>query len=196
MRAVAVAAVLAVILFLFATALVRQPIPIWGASTPRAASSDRLRRDVQFLTATVRPRDAAHTANLDASADYIARQFASAGARVTVQKFGARRGRFKNVIAELGPATVEPVLVIGAHYDAFSVHGDFPGADDNASGTAALLELVRVLGGRHLRHPVVLVAYANEEPPFFGSDEMGSAVHARSLQEQHRRVAGMICLER
>ena len=139
---------------------------------------------------------ATHASNLNATADFIAREFAGAGARVTVQEFVARKQRFRNVIAEYGPAaSSEPVLVVGAHYDVFSERGEFPGADDNASGTAALLELARVLHGRQLARPVMLVAYANEEPPFFGSEQMGSAVHARWLEERHRRVAGMVCLE-
>src|SRR5947207_7194530 len=73
--------------------------------------------------------------------------------------------------------------------------GSLPGADDNASGTAGLLELARLLGRQPPARPVMLVAYANEEPPFFGSDEMGSAVHAESLARRHRSIAGMICLE-
>ena len=196
MRVVAVAAVVAVVLFASATAVIRQPVLVLGRETPHVASADRLRRDVRFLTVTVRPRDVAHASNLNAAADYIANEFAAAGARVTIQEFTARRHRYRNVIAELGPTTPsEPLLVIGAHYDAFSEHGDFPGADDNASGTAGVLELARALRGRPLSRPVMLVAYANEEPPFFGSEEMGSAVHAQWLEAQHRPVTGMICLE-
>jgi Zn-dependent M28 family amino/carboxypeptidase len=99
---------------------------------------------------------------------------------------------YRNVIASLGPAT-GPLLVVGAHYDSFGDFGPNPGADDNASGTAGLLELARLLHGRSLRQRVELVAYANEEPPWFGSPWMGSTVHARSLRGQD--VRGMICLE-
>jgi Zn-dependent M28 family amino/carboxypeptidase len=98
------------------------------------------------------------------------------------------------VIAEFGPAGGD-VLVVGAHYDAFVETGPLPGADDNASGTAGLLELARLLGTRRVDRPVILVAYANEEPPFFGSEAMGSAIHAESLAATGRRVRGMICLE-
>ncbi|HEX3110827.1 MAG TPA: M28 family peptidase [Thermoanaerobaculia bacterium] len=196
MKAVAVAAVLAVVLFASASAIIRQPIVVFDRPAPRLASPDRLRHDVEFLTATVRPRDAAHPPNLNAAADYLARELAGAGARVRVQPFNARRQSFRNVIAEFGPpASQQPLLIIGAHYDVFSEHGDFPGADDNASGTAALLELARLLHRRPIARPVMLVAYANEEPPFFGSEQMGSAVHAQSLKETGRPIAGMICLE-
>lgn len=87
------------------------------------------------------------------------------------------------------------MLVIGAHYDAFGDTGELPGADDNASGTAGLLELARLRGSHRLNQPVTLVAFANEEPPFFGSDEMGSAVHAASIATTGRAVSGMISLE-
>jgi len=109
-----------------------------------------------------------------------------------MQVFDARRRAYRNVIARFGPERGS-MLVIGAHYDAFCETGDLPAADDNASGTAGLLELARLLGHHPPRVPLVLVAFSTEEPPFFGSDQMGSAVHAESLANQN--VAGMICLE-
>jgi hypothetical protein len=191
-----VAAIVVVVLFAIATALIRQPVLAFGTPSAHHASADRLRRDMAFLTTDVRPRDAKHGSNLDRAAAYIANEFSAAGARVTIQNFTARKQRFRNVIAELGPpAPGEPLLIIGAHYDAFSEGGDFPAADDNASGTAGLLELARVLRSHKLARPVMLVAYANEEPPFFGSEEMGSAVHARWVEATHRPVDAMICLE-
>ena len=75
----------------------------------------------------------------------------------------------------------------------FGGFGANPGADDNASGTAGLLELARVLDSSSLAQRVELVAFTNEEPPFFASSWMGSAVHARSLRDAD--VEGMICLE-
>jgi Zn-dependent M28 family amino/carboxypeptidase len=87
------------------------------------------------------------------------------------------------------------VTIVGAHYDVFAMRAPLPGADDNSSGTAGLLELARLLGARRPSRPIELVAFANEEPPYFGSDEMGSTVHAASLARDRRNVAGMICLE-
>jgi Zn-dependent M28 family amino/carboxypeptidase len=103
---------------------------------------------------------------------------------------------WENVVAEFAPnAPSQAVLIIGAHYDAFGEMGSRPGADDNASGTAGLLELARLFGAAPPSAPLMLVAYTNEEPPFFGSEEMGSAVHAASLARDRRAVKGMICLE-
>jgi peptidase M28-like protein len=153
-----------------------------------------LQKHVQFLTENVRPRNASHPENLDRTITYIADGFRAAGARTMIQTFEARKKHYANVVGEFGrAATSDAVLVVGAHYDAF---GDtLPGADDNASGTAGLLELARLLGRHRVQRPVMLVAYANEEPPFFGSDAMGSAIHATSLAAARRPVRGMICLE-
>ncbi len=105
-------------------------------------------------------------------------------------------GPYKNIVADYGPADGS-LIIIGAHYDsATSYENDqliyTPGADDNASGVAGLLELARLLQQQAPKTGVQLVAYASEEPPFFRSDEMGSAVHAASLE---RPVKLMIALE-
>ncbi|HTD23617.1 MAG TPA: M28 family peptidase [Terriglobales bacterium] len=70
-----------------------------------------------------------------------------------------------------------------------------PGADDNASGIAGLIELAYLLGKEELQTPVELVAYTLEEPPFFRTEQMGSAVHAESLVEEHAKLRAMLCLE-
>jgi hypothetical protein len=162
----------------------------------RRADPERLRHHVTFLTDNVRPRDASHPENLDRAARYIETQFRAANGVTSVQTFSARGSQYSNVIARWGPSDPSlPIFVIGAHYDAFSANDDLPGADDNASGTAGLLELARLLGEHEVTSPVLLVAYTTEEPPFFGSEEMGSAVHAKSLSTEGRQVRGMISLE-
>jgi Zn-dependent M28 family amino/carboxypeptidase len=81
---------------------------------------------------------------------------------------------------------------VGAHYDAC---GDQPGADDNASGTTALLELARMLSNVEVPHRIDLVAYTLEEPPFFRTEGMGSFKHVQYLKENNVSVLGMICIE-
>lgn len=188
----ATTAALAVLLGLAAAAITQPTFGTGPAPDGPRADPGRLRRHVAFLTITASPRDAGHPENLDRAAAYIRDQFSRTGARVADQAFAVRGRSYHNVIASFGPER-GPVLVVGAHYDSFGEFGANPGADDNASGTAGLLELARLLDGRPLRHRVDLVAYANEEPPYFGSPLMGSAVHAKSLQGQE--VRGMICLE-
>lgn len=173
-------AVLAVVLF--AAMIVRQPVL---TSLPQRASMHAdphaLERHVHLLAENRRA----------GAPEYIANAFRAAGARVAEQPFVARKHVYRNVIATFGPDDARaPMLIVGAHYDAFN---GLPGADDNASGTAGLLELARLLGASKLTRPVTLVAYANEEPPFFASEQMGSAVHAASIEG--RPVDAMICLE-
>ena len=91
-----------------------------------------------------------------------------------------------------GRGRAEEVLLIGAHYD--TVRGS-PGADDNASGVAGLLEVSRALAALEPALTVRFVAFANEEPPFFGTARQGSAVHARAARSRGERVALMVSLE-
>jgi Zn-dependent M28 family amino/carboxypeptidase len=176
-------------------ALIRQPVIGATPYTSRMHSDpDALRRHVAFLAAT--PRSSRDIEGLDVVARYIAQRFREAGARVEDEVFVARRATYRNVVATFGPQSA-PLLVVGAHYDAFRARAISPAADDNASGVAGLLELARLLGGsqRQLQRRVRLVAFSTEEPPFFGSDEMGSAINARALANAHERVEGMISLE-
>jgi Zn-dependent M28 family amino/carboxypeptidase len=82
--------------------------------------------------------------------------------------------------------------VVGAHYD--TVPGS-PGADDNASGVAALLELARLLRGCRRARTIRLVAFVNEEPPFFYWGEMGSTVYARAARSRGDDIRVMLSLE-
>jgi hypothetical protein len=167
---------LAILLGLAAAAITQPTFGSLPSPGGLSADPDRLRQDVEFLTLQASPRDSDHPESLDRAAAYIRDGFARTHARVRDQTFQARGRTYRNVIASFGPAT-GPLLVVGAHYDTF----------------AGLLELARLLEGHALPLRVELVAYANEEPPWFGTPWMGSAVHARSLKGQD--VRGMICLE-
>ena len=185
-------ATLTPLLGLAAAAIIQPTFSVVPRLVGPRADPERLRRHVAFLTVEVPPRDSDHPENLDRAAAYLRAQFAASGARVTAPSFQIRGRTYRNVVASFGPES-GPLLVVGAHYDSFGGFGANPGADDNASGTAGLLEIARLLAGRRLDRRVDLVAFANEEPPYFGSAQMGSAVHARSLAG--RDVRGMICLE-
>jgi Zn-dependent M28 family amino/carboxypeptidase len=128
---------------------------------------------------------------MERAAQYIRRELESGGAAVTEQPFPGAGTVVRNLIASFGPDTRERVIV-GAHYDAA---GGFPGADDNASSVAGLIELVPLLRSHEFRRRVELVAYAFEEAPFFATPEMGSVVHARALRAAGARVTAMLSLE-
>lgn len=155
------------------------------------ASPDRLETHVRTLAEDLAPRDADHPANLDRVASYIQREFEQQVARAEVQPYAVGSMTVRNVRAFIGPETPARV-VVGAHYDAA---GPYPGADDNASGVAGLLELARLLDGNVLSTQVELVSYPLEEQPFFGTDRMGSAVHAAALADEGVEVRAMLALE-
>ena len=155
------------------------------------ADAGLLRGHVEHLCTKAGSRSANIPGATDLAADYIESSFARTRAAVSRQEYPVGRGSAENIVARFGPDAGR-LVVVGAHYD---VYGDFPGADDNASGTAGLLELARLLDSRTLASPVQLVAYSTEEPPFFGGSDMGSAAHARALRTSRTPVEAMICLE-
>lgn len=150
-----------------------------------------LEAHVRFLAVTDPPRNWQSQPGLERAVSYIMKEFTKTRAIVSEQPYRARTIETRNLIAHFGPLS-GPLVVVGAHYDVF---GNLPGADDNASGVAGLLELARLLDTQPLKNPVELVAYSTEEPPFFGTPEMGSAVHAASLVSRGTEVRAMIGLE-
>jgi Zn-dependent M28 family amino/carboxypeptidase len=154
-------------------------------------SPERLEAHVRALAEQFTPRDYLYPANLDRAAAYIGGELERAGGRVAEQPFDAGGRTYRNVTAAFGPEAGERI-VIGAHYDAA---GPYPAADDNASGVAGLIELAGLLGRSPPPVRVDLVAFTLEEPPFFRTAHMGSAVHAHSLRLQGVRVRAMISLE-
>jgi Zn-dependent M28 family amino/carboxypeptidase len=160
---------------------------------PTEVSQERLYKDVAFLTSLQPARNYANLASLNKAADYIYQEFSNLGCQPEVQTFTADGKEYKNIIASFGKMDGERVI-IGAHYD---VCGDQPGADDNASAVAGLLETARLLYARKpaLNYRIDFVAYSLEEPPYFATEHMGSAVHARYLHDKHIRVKAMICYE-
>lgn len=156
-----------------------------------SALETRLKEHVTYLAVTCHPRDYTRADHQQAVVDYIARSLRESGGRVDLQTFMAEGRRYANVRSVI-PGSREGRIVIGAHYDAC---GDTPGADDNASGIAGLLEVARMLQGIQPTYTIELVAYANEEPPYFKTRHMGSAHHANLMAESKTEVRGMIALE-
>ncbi len=179
-------------LLVAACAYLTQPVlPGGGTTVQPGADPRRLEGHVRVLSERFSPRGDKNLKNLDAAADYIADALRAAGGEVSDQRYSADGYTYRNVIAALGPESEERV-VVGAHYDAFR---GFPGADDNASGVAGVLELARILGASPPGMRVELVAYSLEEPPHFRTESMGSAVHAASLEAKKARVRAMMSLE-
>ncbi|MCU0447018.1 MAG: M28 family peptidase [Microscillaceae bacterium] len=155
--------------------------------------TDRLYQSVSKLTLVEPARNFQNVQSLNEIAEYIQTEFKKWDCRVHIQKFWAEDQMYQNIIASFGNPEA-PRIVLGAHYD---VDGDQPGADDNASAVAGLLEVGYLLHELKpdLKYRVDLVAFCLEEAPFFDTEWMGSTVYAQSLLREDARVKAMICLE-
>ena len=171
--------------------ILAQPSYVRNRASPAEVDAAKLKEHVVTLSRTYFPRDYSNVENLDKCAEYIRSHLESAGARVSLQEFDTVGATYKNVRGVFGPEDGARV-VVGAHYDACR---STPGADDNASGVAGLIELAYLLGRAELELMVELVAFPLEEPPFFETEDMGSAHHARLLRHEGREVRAMIGLE-
>lgn len=168
--------------------------PLPPLSPTQAALREELRLHVEKLAGEIGERNIGYRPkSLAVAADYIQATLGGSGYEVERQTFEVEGEHCHNVIAESrGRSKPDEIVVIGAHYD--SVIGS-PGADDNASGTAALLALA---GRAELRLPertLRFVAFANEEPPFFQTEHMGSLVYARRCRERGDQVVALLALE-
>jgi Peptidase family M28 len=142
------------------------------------ALSLRLRLHVAALAAAERNRD------LETPARYVEAAFSKIGLQPRSQYFESGGRKVRNVEAGSG------AIVVGAHYD--TVPGS-PGADDNASAVAVLIELAALLKNDAL--PVRFVAFANEEMPYFLGPEMGSWAYAGRARSRNEEIRAMFSLE-
>ena len=154
---------------------------------------DRLASHTKYLSEVVGVRNIAKPGSLEATSAYLRDRLQETGYAVTENSYQVDPQTVSNLEVTLpGSHSNDGTVLIGAHYDSV-VQG--PGANDNATGVAALLELARLLRQSKLRKNVRLVFFVNEEPPFFQTDTMGSRVYTRHLQHDHVAVSAMISLE-
>jgi hypothetical protein len=167
-----------------------------GAAAPDIPLAARLRSHVTAIASS--EHNTANPARLEEAARYIESALQNEGYAVRRQEYKAGGQTVRNI--EVSVANVAPnarparIFIVGAHYD--SAPGA-PGANDNGSGTAAVLELARLL--KDLRPSqgteIKFVFFVNEEPPWFSGEEMGSMQHARQLHEDGQHVEGALVLE-
>ena len=150
-----------------------------------------LKSDVQTLAGEIGERNMARYPQLNAAADFIEDSFSRAGLHPRRDSYEVRGQACHNIEAEI-PGTRPNVVLIGAHYD--SVFGS-PGANDNGSGVAALLALARRFAGKPAQQTLRFVAFVNEEPPYFLTEQMGSLVYAGRCKARGDRISAMISLE-
>ena len=166
-----------------------------SAAAPLSAGEITLRTelvaDVQKLAGEIGERNLHGYPQLNAAADFIENSFSRAGLQPRRDTYEVEDRACHNIEAEIRGAGPQ-IVVIGAHYD--SVFG-CPGANDNASGVAALLALARRFAGKPVGNTVRFVAFANEEPPYFVTHQMGSLVYAKRCQARNDQISAMISLE-
>ena len=152
-----------------------------------------MKNTLEFLTNIQPARTYNHTDSLDRVANYIFSRFEQIGLEVTFQEFMVDGKSYRNVIATLNPE-YEERLLFGGHYD---VCGEIPGADDNASAVAAIIESAAQLYACRdsLSFRIDFIAFVLEEPPYFNTKHMGSYIHAKSLYDAKVNVLGLINYE-
>ena len=154
---------------------------------------NNLRKHVYTLAADIGERNVFRPQALHAAEEYISQTWQQQGYSVTRNAYDVGGTQCANlVITRAGRTVSKEMILIGAHYD--SVRG-CPGANDNGSGIAALLELSNLFARSSPNVTVRFVAFVNEEPPFFSWGQMGSAVYAKAARQRGDRIRFMVSLE-
>lgn len=168
-----------------------------GALPPLTAEEiqvkTNLTRHISYLADDIGERNVIACEPLQKTAQYIEGNLKKFEYEVKSQEYTVQMRKVRNLIAEIpGGTKANEIVVIGAHYD--TVY-DCPGADDNSSGVAALLELARILKGSRPVRTVRFVAFVNEEPPWFQTDDMGSLVYAEQAHKLKENIVAAISIE-
>lgn len=188
------------LIIVFAIVFVLLPASFWGfrffsknyiPTNAYPEVSSRLQQHVYRFSHELARRETRHPENLNKAAEYIKNEFEIYGCTVKRQSYNVNEGPVENIIARKNWKYDGEVIVVGAHYDT----ADNPGADDNASGVATMLELARQLSNINVPIPVEFVAFVNEEPPYYHSDKMGSSIYVETLKNENRSIKTALILE-
>ncbi|THB65495.1 MAG: M28 family peptidase [Desulfovibrio sp.] len=167
--------------------------PLPALTAEEQATSARLKDHVYMLAQTIGERNHVKYEALVRAAQYVEDQFRDLGFSPAVQDYLIKGRSYSNISAELpGTTFPERLIVVGGHYD--SAVGT-PGADDNASAVAGVLETARLLKDRPLECTVRFAAFTNEEPPFFMTKNMGSYVYAKQCRRNNEHIEAMLSYE-
>ena len=178
--------------------MIRMPGQSYQGPLPPLTDDQRtleqeLHSHVQQLAGQIGERNVFRHDRLVMAAEYIRTTLADAGYEVRRQSYEVEGIVCENVEAEVrGLQRPDEIIVIGAHYD--SVQGS-PGANDNASGVAAMLALARAFPKASPARTLRFVAFTNEEPPLFQTTYMGSRVYAQRSRERREHIVLMLSLE-
>ncbi|MBU0729572.1 MAG: M20/M25/M40 family metallo-hydrolase [Proteobacteria bacterium] len=167
--------------------------PFEPLSAEEQAIQARLERHIDKLAGEIGERNLLFPENLSLAAAYIENEISRIKLKPISEDYSVNNMPAKNIIAEIiGAELPQEYIVVGAHYD--TVAGS-PGANDNGSGVAALLEIAGYFNERKPRRTIRFIAFTNEEPPYFLSENMGSRVHAKQCRRRNENIVAMISLE-
>ncbi len=161
-------------------------------SSRHSPLAERLKKHVSVLATDIGDRNIFSYQNLNKAAEYIAGELTSFGYQVDFQEYTAQGKSFRNIIAvRKGTSKSRETILVGAHYDTcLNV-----GADDNASGVAALLELARYFSQTAVDRDVKFVAFVNEEPPFYETELAGNTVYAKAARAAGEDIKAALIFE-
>jgi len=184
-----------IILFFIGTGiliiLVTQPVLTKNTRQKPLANKQNLKSIVYALSQTI-PNQTPVADLFDTKVNYLFDSAAKLHTNVSYQNYDVQGVEYKNVVVKFNGTKKCGTYVIGAHFD---TEENLPGADDNSSGVAGLMELVRLFAQHPPKCKTELVFYNLEEPPYFRSEYMGSYIHAKSLKDNNVMVELMISLE-
>jgi Zn-dependent M28 family amino/carboxypeptidase len=167
--------------------------PLPPLTSGQQALSDRLRRHVLRLASEIGERGVAKPAAAIQAAAYIEAELVAMGYTVAAQEYDAHGQRWRNLEATLrGSGEANEIVVVGGHYDTAA---GAPGADDNGSGVAAVLELARSLAGKPVTRTIRFVFFGTEEQPSFPTSAMGSRQYADAARARGDRIVAMLSIE-
>ena len=155
-------------------------------------SADRLKKHVNKLAGEIGEHNVFHPQGLFAAEQYIIGEWQAQGYEVMPQTYEVEGVPCSNLEITLEGKNKNDIILVGAHYD--SVYG-CPGANDNGSGVAAMLELSRLFIESQTDTTLRFVAFVNEEPPFFLTNKMGSMRYAKQAKQRGDKIRFMISLE-
>jgi hypothetical protein len=167
--------------------------PLSPLTPEQSEIRDRLSSHVNYLSVSVGERSMERAGSLERTADYIRESLERAGYTVNdipYQVAGQPASNLEAILVGAEPA--QGAVIVGTHYEC--VAGTV-GANDNATGVAATLELARLMKSGHPRKSVRFLFFVNEEPPYFQTESMGSRVYAHQLRRKNVPVSAMISLE-
>lgn len=153
-----------------------------------------LEQHVRVLSEEIGNRSFGNYENLEKAGAYICQYWSASGLTIQREEYPVDGKPVANFFVEFkGSSQPEEIIVVGAHYD--SIGTTCPGANDNGTGVASVLEIATRFKSFSPKRTVRFIAFVNEEPPYFATDLMGSAVHARGGKRREEKIVGMLSLE-